>query len=323
MNCYELIQELSDGAIHSGEEIGRRFGVSRSAVWKVIRQIKKYGFRLDVIKGHGYQISGGVDLLDKQKILIDLGSQVDKIISLELFQEIDSTNKYLLSELKLDENHGYQICLSESQINGRGRRGKSWISPYAQNLYLSMAFRLNGSGEALAGLSLMIGVSIYKVLSLFGVDIKLKWPNDVLVDGKKLAGVLIELSGVVGEDWDVVAGIGLNVHMNESALTEEIDQDWVSLDDCCRKGVKRNELTAKLISQLIKDIENFRVFGFKEFKEIWSTLDVFKGKKIRTIDGKIKGIGCGIDDKGHLLIETSKGVESIASGEVSSIRYAS
>ncbi|HEY0894151.1 MAG TPA: biotin--[acetyl-CoA-carboxylase] ligase, partial [Cellvibrio sp.] len=185
----QILALLADGELHSGEELGLLLGVSRAAVWKHLQKLEGLGIRLLSIKGRGYCIDGGLDLLDLEKIEAQIHSSLP--IKLNLFPQIDSTNAYLMRHT----NPALQVCLAESQSAGRGRRGRVWVSPFAQNIYCSIGWGFEGGVAALEGLSLAVGLVIVRTLQCYGIaGLELKWPNDVLYHDHKLAGVLIEMT---------------------------------------------------------------------------------------------------------------------------------
>jgi len=324
MNCFDILKILSDGKVHSGVEIGRKLGVSRTSVWKSISNECTGSLNIQTVKGLGYQLKGGLDLLDYQIVSNGMGILNNQIQSIELFQEIASTNSYLLAKDTIDLGEKFFVCFAEAQSEGRGRRGRRWVSPYAQNLYLSLKFSLSGGVDKISGLSLVAGVSIAKALQELGVSVGLKWPNDVLFEGKKLAGVLVELSGESESSWDVVVGVGFNVYMDQQHYKSKIDQDWIALSDIGKtQKIKRNDLAILLIKRLICDISSFRKEGFNSFKVFWEKYDTLKGHVVIAQNKKIKGIAQGVDALGALRLETSGGIKTISAGEVERLRHES
>ncbi len=217
-----LIKLLADGQFHSGEALGESLGISRSAISKHIKVLQLWGLDLFRIQGKGYCISTSIELLDCDKIL----SQV-KCPQLELIPIIDSTNQYLLDRFGLLPKGA--VCLAEYQQAGRGRRGRQWLSPFGSNLYLSMYWRLDAGMAAAMGLSLVVGVAIAETLQSLGADeVRVKWPNDLYYRDKKLAGILVEMTGQAGDAAHLVIGMGLNINM---PVTEgsDIGQAWNNL----------------------------------------------------------------------------------------------
>jgi len=217
----------------------------------------------------------------------------------------------------VDPNH-YVVCMAERQTAGRGRRGRVWHSPYARNIYLSLSFNLQGGADSLDGLSLALGVAVAKCLSDQGVKgVGLKWPNDILVDGKKLAGILVELKGEAEQGWKVVAGLGLNVLMSESDGAE-IDQAWVSTASLLGgRQISRSEWGAGLIESIIATIELYKVCGFKGLLAEWKKFDALFQKAVMVVGSDLRGVCEGVDERGRLLMNVNGDLRTINAGEVS------
>lgn len=316
MDLNRLLVVLSDGEYHSGVEMGQLLGVSRTAVWKALGKLEESGVVFDAVKGKGYRIAGGLDLLNFEKIKAYLDAQLVGIQSLQLLQEVDSTNSYLMRDES--ETQGYSVCLAERQTLGRGRRGREWCSPYAKNIYMSMSFGLPGGAEALEGLSLVLGVAVANCLSGQGIDnIGLKWPNDVWVGGNKLAGILVELKGEAEFGWKVVAGLGVNVLMSEED-GKEVGQPWTSIEKLAGGlGLDRSFWAGALIESLVKTIDRYRVDGLEPLLAEWAKFDILHGREVvLSVDGQ-SGICHGVDRRGRLLIEAGGEMRAVNAGEVS------
>jgi BirA family biotin operon repressor/biotin-[acetyl-CoA-carboxylase] ligase len=314
MNLNQLLSLLSDGEYHSGSELGELLKVSRTSIWKAIPSIQELNIPIEIVKGKGYRIPGGLDLLNKKEILSILASEIKEQISLDILLSCTSTNDHL-TLFKESVFQGYHICLAEHQALGRGRRGKTWVSPFAKNIYISTGFLLGGGVEALSGLSLVVGVAVAKALEILGVkDIGLKWPNDVFVGEKKIAGILLELSGEATTSWNIVCGIGLNVHMNDEDEVV-IDQEWCSLSSSVE--IKRNVVVAELLSQLVVILEAFKKGGFQLFLDEWARFDMLAGERVLVTPNGIEGRVMGINTQGALLVRSADDDHVINAGEVS------
>lgn len=315
MDITKLLHLLSDGEFHSGSELGMALGVSRTSVWKSLPLLEKLSILTETVKGKGYRVPGGLDLLDRQKILESVISFVPSSdFDIDVLLSHESTNNYLIDLVKKKELSKYHVCLAERQLGGRGRRGRVWVSPFAKNIYLSLGFSLEVGVDQLSGLSLVIGIAVAQTLEAFGVkDIGLKWPNDVYIEGRKIAGILVELSGEATTVWNVVCGIGLNVSMTRKE-GESIDQDWASLEDYVQCG--RNEVAAELIKQLIDVVNEFRIAPFEHFMSRWARYDVLLGEDVRVMPGEMYGKVVGVNKLGALLIDNGE-VNEVNAGEVS------
>jgi BirA family biotin operon repressor/biotin-[acetyl-CoA-carboxylase] ligase len=317
--CLQLLNKLADGAFHSGEVLAGELGVTRAAIWKQLKKIEAMGLAVDAIRGKGYRLQQPLDLLDIGKIMQQLPARIDtEIARIELFAGIDSTNRYLMNETQ--QQAGALICLAEAQSQGRGRRGRQWVSPFASNIYMSLKWQYADGPMLLSGLSLALGVAVMRVLSDYGCqDIGLKWPNDIFWRDRKLGGILVELAGDVSGPCDVVAGLGMNVRMPEDA-DRDIGQPWIDLQHILDTDMpSRNELVARLIEQLLDVLCLYPQQGFAFYQQEWHRWDIARGKTVCLSfpTGEKQGIVQGVDANGALLLDTGQGVETINSGEIS------
>ena len=251
--------------------------------------------------------------LDKEKILSKLSNEFRSKVVLEVFDTISSTNDYLLRKEK-NKNKDIKICIAEEQTKGRGRRGKSWISPKFKNIYFSLNSYLKK--EELSGLSIAVALSVSKVLTKINVMSLIKWPNDLLVGNKKICGILIE-TAKVGELTKVVFGIGINVNMENSEL---IDQEWTSIKLEKKETVDRNPIITEMINQLCSTLNKFEQREFDYFIKKFTSLDLLKDKEFTLKDKPYETfIGKGIDNKGLLIAQNLKDqrIVKFSSGEVS------
>lgn len=311
----EILGLLSDGQLHSGADLALALGVSRTAIWKQLKHLQGYNLNIEAVRGQGYRIPGGVDLLDIDELHHALARSGRDNVGLEVFDSIPSTNSHLMATPNAIV--GFNLCLAEQQTAGRGRRGRLWASPFAQNLYVSLAFERAVGFEGLEGLSLVAGVAVVEALQSLGVaGLGLKWPNDIWLNGRKLGGILVELQGEFQSACRVVIGLGLNVHMRGEGVS--IDQPWTSLAmETGGAAPRRTRLAAALISTLADTVEAFLRDGFSPWADAWQALDVFNGKLIRTLPGEVMGVGRGIDASGAYLVEDNGSVQRIVAGEVS------
>ena len=251
--------------------------------------------------------------LDKEKILSKLRNEFRSKVVLEVFDTISSTNDYLLRKEK-NKNKDIKICIAEEQTKGRGRRGKSWISPKFKNIYFSLNSYLEK--EDLSGLSIAVALSVSKVLSKINVMSMIKWPNDLLVGNKKICGILIE-TAKIDKLNKVVIGIGINVNMEYSEL---IDQEWTSIKLEKNQSVDRNPIITEMINQLCTTLNKFEQEEFDYFLNKFKSLDFLKDKEFNLKDKpKETFIGKGIDNKGLLIAQNLKDqrIVKFSSGEVS------
>lgn len=306
-----ILESLADGQFYSGESLGAELGISRAAISKHIKGIQEWGLDIYRVQGKGYQLSRPLNLLSS-KALSQILNQ-----PFELIPIIDSTNQYLLS--RVDSLESGTVCLAEYQSQGRGRRGRQWISPFASNLYLSMYWRLDAGMAAAMGLSLVIGIAAVEALERLGFkEVKLKWPNDLYYQDKKLGGILVEMSGQAGGAAHIVLGMGLNISMRQDI--EGIDQPWTSLEDIAEQLViDRNILAGALIQSWTDILIEYEQYGMSGFVGRWNRLDNYVGRNVRLLIGprEVIGIVKGIDERGAVLLETDEGIEPYIGGEIS------
>lgn len=311
-----LIKILADGRLHSGQDLAQALGVSRTAVWKHLAQLEERGVEIQRVRGQGYRLTDPLDLLEHDRIFACLSDCDRADVELHLHSSVTSTNDYL-SELK-EPAARFTVCLAEQQTAGRGRRGRPWQSPFARNLYLSLAYDSNRGVSGLDGLSLVIGMAVTQSLAKLGVEgLSIKWPNDIWLGGRKLAGILIELSGELQTRCRVVIGLGLNVYMTDVEAAT-IDQPWVSLGGAglVPKG-GRNQLAGALLSELRATLQVFEAEGFEPFRERWVDYDALRGRHLYVVGQDVTGVGIGIDAHGAYQLQSHERTITLNAGEVS------
>lgn len=318
MTLDGLLRLMADGAFHSGRELGEVLGISRSAVWKQIQRLQALGIEVYSVKGRGYRIPHGLELLDRQRFSELLPESVGKrLAQLEFLQEVDSTNRVALQALRDGAPNG--LYAAEYQSQGRGRRGRDWVSPYGANLCFSLAWRFSSGVAALEGLSLSVGLALRDALARLGADsVRLKWPNDLLVEGRKLGGILIEIMGDAAGECEVVIGIGLNVALPETG-TESISQPAIDLTEILGERPSRNALLAVIVEELFANLDRFEQQGFAAMREQWQQANAHRDTPVRLIAGsqEVRGICRGVDASGALLLESEGRIESYHGGEIS------
>ena len=315
---YSILKALSDGCFHSGEALAKSAGVTRAAVWKAIQALQgDYALDIHSVHGRGYRLAQSIELLDRDAILQQVRLR-SRLAGLETFFTIDSTNHYLMHALA-DEVQAPWVVLAEQQTAGRGRRGRNWQSPFAGNIYASILWRFNQINANFVGLSLVIGVVVSRLLAHLGIEqLGLKWPNDVLCQGKKLCGILIEMRGETHGPYDAVIGVGLNLAMPAEA-GREIDQPWISLDQAATGLPPRNTLAAYLIDAMLEALPQFEAQGLQPFLAEWRRLDQYRDQPVvlHLGDNRLQGIERGVDEQGALLVEHGGKLQRYYSGEIS------
>ena len=306
-----LIGILADGEFHSGEQLGQQLGMSRAAINKHIQTLRDWGIDVFTVPGKGYSLPEPIQLLDETFIL----SQIDEG-TVNVLPVIDSTNQYLLE--RFDKLKSGDACIAEYQQAGRGRRGRQWFSPFGTNLYLSMYWRLEQGPAAAIGLSLVIGIVIAEVLQRLGAhDVRVKWPNDLYLNDKKLAGILVELTGKTGDAAQIVMGAGINLAM-KSVVSEVVNQGWINLQQV-GLNIDRNQLAVSLIKELRQALIHFEREGLTPFLSRWQQLDNYINRPVKLIIGEreVFGIARGINEQGGLLLEQDGVIKAWVGGEIS------
>lgn len=318
----QLLRLLADGQFHSGTELSRALSVSRSAIWKQLHALSELGVELKAVSGRGYKLQQPMQLLDNHRISGYLDQPALQLIKrLEIHDAIPSTNRYLL-ELARNGGESGLVCFAEYQTDGKGRRGRTWVSPFGHNIYLSILWRYQDGPAAISGLSLALGVAVVRALRQLGVsDVGLKWPNDIYWRQRKLAGILVEVSGESSGPCHAVIGLGVNFYLS-AGQAENIDQPWVDLNHILGETAyaRRNELAALLLNHLMPVIAGFENDSIHAYVEEWRRYDCMLGTTVSLFIGRQshEGTVAGIDEHGLLLLKDEDGRErAFASGEVS------
>ncbi|AZM94316.1 MULTISPECIES: biotin--[acetyl-CoA-carboxylase] ligase [Halomonadaceae] len=322
MTIGNLMRLLSDGEVHSGEQLGEALGVSRAAVWKQLKKLDALGVELVAVKGRGYRLAYPLEPLDGAKIVERLPASARHLLTrLFIEDQLPSSNQYVRERFTQGAGHG-EVCFAELQTAGRGRRGRVWSTPWGQSLMLSLGWRFESGVNVLEGLSLAVGVVVAQVLERYGVSPKLKWPNDILLaekDGElgKLAGILIEVTGDAAGPCEVVIGIGMNLSLPDS-LRATIDQPVAALFDA-KAGISRNQLAADMLSGLLDMLAGFESEGFTPWQDEWNSRHAYAGLPIRIIQGERSSdaVAREVDESGNLWVTENDHSRRLSGGEIS------
>lgn len=319
-----VFSELADGQFHSGEELAEALDVSRSAVWKAVKSLRDLGATLHAVRNRGYRLAKSSEALVAARIREMLAEDVrERVRSLEVVWSVDSTNTALLSRPN-PPNGCSEVMLAEYQTAGRGRRGKAWLAPPGGAICLSLSWTFRSVPADLGSLGLVIGVCELRALRELGVsEAKLKWPNDVLVEDRKLGGILIELRAESEGPACVVIGIGVNVALG-AALLARIAETGIAATDLVAAGLaqpSRNAVAAAIVEACIRGLLEFETQGLRPFIDDWRNADALRGRMVdvRGAGGEVeRGLARGVDLHGALLVETAKeGLKRFVSGDVS------
>lgn len=310
-----LVDALADGAWHSGEDLAARFGVSRAALAKRVDRLREWPLDIESRQGLGYRLARPLERLDRARLQAAVPA-----LHVQVSPIVDSTNTRLLdADPALDP----QALLAELQTAGRGRRGRQWISPFGANLYLSIAWSWPAWPRELTALSLAVGVAAARALRDLGLNtLRLKWPNDLWVEQRKLGGILIEHRGEAGGGCRVVIGLGLNLGMADAQATA-VQQPWINLDEalaqCGAAAAARNTVAAALLRELDTVLREYPQRGFSALADEWHALDATRDRAVRILhgDSSVDAIARGIDSDGALQVEVDGQLRAVHAGEVS------
>ena len=324
-----LLGLLCDGSLHSGAQLAAALGVSRAAVWKLVGELREAGVAIDSLSRRGYRLSAPVELLDAARMRAHAWAQGRRLPDeLEVHFLIDSTNDHLYAAPPPAPGAA-RVAFAELQSAGRGRRGRRWIAPFGSGLTFSISWTFAETPADLPALGLALGVAIAKVLSGLGAQrLSLKWPNDLLHDGRKLGGLLTQLRQESGGAATVVAGLGLNLALPDAArnaieAVNSSDHPALAVADLAGatpQGVpSRNLIASRLVLGFEDALREFATVGFTGFAQEWAALDALRGAPVRVHQGseRFEGTARGTDRDGALLVESAGRVLRVFSGDVS------
>lgn len=315
---FSLLRRLAEGGFHSGEVMAQEFGVTRATVCNALHDAAQLGVELYSVRGRGYRLARPLQWLDVAKMRAHLGP-AGKLLHIDILDHAASSNALLMQQSAQGAQSG-RVLAVEWQTAGRGRRGRVWHSGLGDALTYSVLWRFDGGLATLAGLSLAVGIAQMRALRELGVTgAGLKWPNDVLLESGKLAGILIEAQGDMLGPSAVVIGIGLNLHLPES-LRERIDQPVSALSSPDGPPADRNQVLAVSLKHLASVLQDFARGGFAPLRAEWEQHHVFQGCDARMLmpDGtQVEGRVLGVTDEGVLRLLTAQGERHFNAGEVS------
>jgi len=315
---FALLRCLADGEYHSGETLARQFDVTRATVNNALREVESFGLSLYSVRGRGYRLVRPIQWLDVSRIMAHLGKAGDDL-HIEVLDHAASSNASLLQRCAQGAASGTVLAV-EWQTAGRGRLGRTWHSGLGDALTFSLLWRFKSGLAALSGLSLAVGVAMKRALQELGVpEAALKWPNDVLLNGGKLAGVLLEAQGDMLGPSAVVIGIGINLAVPDE-LRERIEQPVSDLASLERPVPERNLLLAVSLKHLTEVLHEFGESGFAPLRTEWESIHLFQRRVVKLLlpDGsQVVGEVQGVTDDGSLRLLTAQGERMFNAGEVS------
>ena len=314
---FLALRRLADGRFHSGEDVARSLGRSRATLSEALKRAPDLGLEIHSVRGKGYRLAEPIEFLDLSEITSRLAGTG---VRLEIVDEIDSTSTRLLAMAAEGAPSG--TCLAaEWQSAGRGRRGRSWVSSLGGSLTFSLLWRFERGAGHLAGLSLAVGVAVARGLSACGVErVQVKWPNDLVADFRKLAGILVETSGEMQGPSVAVIGVGVNYRLGERAM-DQIDQPVTDVAHCSASLPSRSALLASLLSELASVLSEFETRGFPAMRDAWRALHAYQGRRVRVLPPREPAFDAEVTDvapDGALVVALPDGrTLALSSAEIS------
>ena len=319
MMIVEMLKKAGENFV-SGETIAGELGVSRTAIWKHIQKLRESGYQIISSERCGYKLKNAPDLLLPSEIQIGLNT---KIIGKEMhyYPVIDSTNRRAKSLAYHGASEG-TIVVAEEQTGGKGRLERKYFSPYGKGIWFTTVLRPNVSPNRAPQFTLMAAVAVAEAMKRLNLKAEIKWPNDILFDGRKLVGILTEMTCELGKINYVVVGIGINVNINREEFPEDIRPIAASLSEMNGEPLSRVKFFRMLLEDLDKIYRRVIESGFDEVFALWKEYNITLGKNVRvisTVNNEKTFIGKAIDlnHDGALIIETADGLRTVYAGDVS------
>ena len=314
---------LADGGedFTSGEALSSKLGLSRTAVWKHVEALRGKGYRIEAAPARGYRLVEVPDRLTQLE-LSPLLSTHDLGRAIHFHETVGSTNELAFRLAHDGAEHG-EVVVAEQQTAGKGRRGRAWISPPGLNLYFSAVLRPELPSQRAPELTLVAAVALTEVLRESGAEAFIKWPNDVQIDGRKVAGILTELSAEPERVHFVVLGVGVNLNAQPGHFPEELRSTATSLALVRGQRVPRALFAAALWNRLEEWLDLHLETGFAAVRQRWKELSSTLGQEVlvRTDRREFQGLAEDIDTSGALLVRTKDGsIERVLAGDVERLR---
>ncbi len=304
----------------SGAALSDKLGLSRTAVWKYVEQLRKMGYRIDAQSAKGYRLLEVPDRLTTLEVGPLLATR-ELGHTLHHYEQLESTNAKAFELAQEGGSHG-ELIVTEHQTAGKGRRGRSWVSPAGKSLAMSLILRPEIAPSRAPEVTLVAAVALAETLRDSGVQADIKWPNDVQIAGKKVAGILTELSADVERVHFVVLGIGVNLNAELSDFPPEVAELATSVNLTRHNPVHRALFTAALLAKLEQWLDTWTDDGFEPVREAWKTLASTLGQEVlvRADQRELRGIAEDIDPSGALLLRVGDKLERVLSGDVEQVR---
>jgi BirA family biotin operon repressor/biotin-[acetyl-CoA-carboxylase] ligase len=319
-----LLAMLAEGSFYSGEQLAKKLKISRAGVWKLMNSLKALGVDVESVARQGYRLPRAVDLLDRQAIVDSLPAATrSQLERADVLLTVDSTNRFV-ADLSPPQAGCFQLCTTEVQNAGRGRRGRSWVAPFGSGVCMSLGWQFTEAPPTFSALSLAVGVAVVKAFKRLGIEgVGLKWPNDLQWQGRKLGGILIEMRGESAGPAQVIIGIGINMHMPAAIRMQLAEREAALIADIHEimheRTPTRNTLIGAVATELLGMLQLFTTQGFAPFKDEWHELDTLANAPVKVISGSqaTQGFARGVEADGTLLVDVDGELRKFVSGEVS------
>lgn len=319
-----LLAMLAEGSFYSGEQLAKKLKISRGGIWKLMNSLKALGIDIESVPRQGYRLPRAVDLLDKDAIVAALPAATrQQLERADVLLTVDSTNRFV-AELPPPQPGRVQLCTTEVQNAGRGRRGRSWVAPFGSGVCMSVGWQFAEAPPTFSALSLAVGVAVVKAFERLGIQgVGLKWPNDLQWQGRKLGGILIEMRGESAGPAQVIIGIGINMQMPAAIRMQLVEREAVMIADVheiAREHTPtRNALIGTVVAELFEMLQTFTASGFAPFHDQWLLLDTLANAPVKVISGAQTTLGTarGVELDGTLLVDVDGELRKFVSGEVS------
>ena len=305
----------------SGELISKELQVSRAAIWKYINTLRKAGYNIEASSKKGYKLISSSNFFNEFEILKNLDTKIFGKKNIYIFQETDSTNiqAFNLASSGIEEG---SIVIAESQTSGKGRLGRNWVSPFGKNLYLSIILRPKILTHHAPRLTLVTVVALSETLDDFKIfNHRIKWPNDIYINEKKLSGILTEMKGDCDTIDFIIIGVGVNLNSSFSDYPDTIRDSIISLKEFTNTEINRIEFLQLFLKNFERNYFNFVQRGFDEILNKWKEKSSIINQKIKVIEHEnvFTGIVIEVTSDGNLIVQTDKETITVNSGDINYI----
>ena len=314
----EMLKSAGNNFV-SGESIAGELKISRTAVWKHIQKLREYGYEIISRERRGYRLKDAPDLLLPSEIQIGLNTQVVGV-EMHYRPSVDSTNRVAKALAYHGANDG-TIVVAEEQTGGKGRLERKFFSPRGKGIWFSVILRPKILPKDASKCTLMAAVAVAQVMNRFNLKPEIKWPNDIMFDGRKIVGILTEMTGEIGRIGYIVIGVGINVNISRDEFPEEIRDVAASLSEMTGEEMSRVPIFRAVLEEFDKLYREVNDNGFDEILKLWRKYNVTLGKKVRVISAgngdSFEGIAVDLNEDGALVVETANGRQAVYAGDVS------